>query len=166
VRGIYGLLNPFTWSAFATQDTAHAIVFKGNEAYLQAKQFSMLIGLVLSLILLVVALSPIANYYYLVFNHIPENLFSMTPLPTLLISLLPFSVATKSFYRGIITSKGKTKLLLISEVFEVVALTLTFFILISLVETPAINLAIISLVISSYVNLCFLWLWERRDQRR
>lgn len=162
---VYGLLNPFTWSAFATQDTAHAIIFKGNEAYLQAKQFSMLIGLLLSLILLIVALTPISNYYYLVFNHLPPNLFSMTPLPTILISLLPFSVATKSFFRGVIISRGKTKLLLFSESFEIVSLTLAFIILISFLQTPAINLAIISLVVSSYVNLCFLWLWERRDQR-
>lgn len=159
---VFGLLNPFSWSAFAAQDTTHALISRGGDSYYTVRRFSVLIGLMLSAILLVAGQSPLSRYYYLVFNHLPENLYSLTPFPTLIIVLIPFTIAVKNFYRGVIIARGNTRLLLISESFEVLVLVTVFFTLIYLFSVPAINLAMISLWMASFINLCLLWWWERR----
>jgi Na+-driven multidrug efflux pump len=160
---VFGLLNPFSWSAFAAQDTTHALISRGKYSYDTVRRFSVLIGLMLSLILFVVGHSPLSEYYYLMFNHLPENLYSLTPFPTLVIVFIPFTIAVKNFYRGVIIARGNTRLLLISESFEVLVLVTVFFTLIYLFSVPAINLAMISLWMASFINLCLLWWWERRS---
>jgi hypothetical protein len=159
---IFGLLNPFTWSAFATQDTTHALISKDKESYKEVKRFSLMIGFILSLLLLFIGFSPLSSYYYLEFNHLTHNLFLLTPFPTLVIALMPFTVAAKNFYRGLLISKGLTNRLLVSESFEIFTLLVVSYVLISLFQMPAINLAMTSLWVASFINLCLLWRWERR----
>lgn len=158
---IFGLLNPFAWSSFAIQDSTHALIAKTKEIYPLVKKFSYIMGLALSLMLLLVGLTPLSDYYLLEINHLSDNMFALTPFPVLFIPIIPFTMAMKNFYRGAIIAEGRTKLLMISESFEIFLLITIFLFLIYTFSAPAINLAMISLWLASFINLGMLWWWER-----
>lgn len=155
---LFGILNPFTWTSFAIQDSTHAFLTKNPEQESVVRRFSQYVGLVLSLILLTIAITPLSKIYFFYFNNLTQELFNLTHLPMFIMSFIPLGFTLKNFYRGSLISYGNLRFLFISEFFEIICLALIFFLLLAFSNLPSIALLFISYAAAGYLNLVLLWL--------
>jgi hypothetical protein len=159
---IFGILNPFTWSAFAIQDTTHALLKKDPLANTKVKYFAVYIGLILSIILFIFGITPLSDFYLKNINKLNLNLIELCAIPILTISLIPILVSLKNFYRGKLISENKINLLFYIECLEIISLATFFIMFLNLIMLPAIYLLFFSLSCSYITSILCLNLFPAK----
>ena len=160
---LFGILNPFTWSAFSIQDTTQTLLNKDLGSRSEVRKFSIILGVSLSILFLIVALTPISNIYFLEINHLSDDLLSLTKISMLIMSTIPIGFTLKNFYRGSLIADQKLKFLFVSEFFEIICLTIVFSLLLRVLNIPGIYLLFMSFTLSGYINLTLLWFKQKKQ---
>lgn len=116
----------FRSMALAYQEVAVSLL-KGENDMKPLARFSLYLGVSLSLIFGLIAISPLNEIWYKYAAGLSDELLVFTLIPTLIVSLSPFFSSLISWYRGVLIFKEKTSI--VARAVVVNSLTLLLIIL-------------------------------------
>jgi hypothetical protein len=145
---------------FAYQEVVVALAHHIN-ARPALKRFALLVGSIASLILAVIAITPLNDIWYDVISGLPADLVALAPWPTLIIAptaLLAFTIALQ---RGLLVHARKTRPITVAVTINVVVLILVMLAGLKFFAVPGIIIAAAAYTLAIAAESSFLSLEAR-----
>ena len=163
---LHGLLNPFTWSGYAIQDTSLAFLSRSAGDLAAVRTFAYRLAAGLVGLLGVIAVTPLAAYWYGHFNGISPELQELVRLPTFLVILQPGTTVWKAYLRGYLVHEKKTWLLLLNDFFEVVVFAVGLLVFTRYLPMTGITGAALAALVSGIAGCALISLYLRSGYSR
>ena len=141
---------------FAYQEVVVALAHRPNARAL--RRFALMVGGGASLILAIIAVTPLNDIWYGVISGLPDDLVAMAPIPTLLIAptaLLAFLIA---WQRGLLVNARKTGPISLAVTINVGSLILLMLLGIRLLDAPGVIIAASAYTLAILAESSFLGL--------
>ncbi len=107
---VTSLMFLFRSMALAYQEVAVSLLKKVSDIK-PLSRFASYLGLVLAVIFILIASTPLSNLWYKYAAGLENDLLQLTRIPTLIVSIVPTLTGLISWYRGILIYKNKTSVI-------------------------------------------------------
>jgi len=107
---VTSLMFLFRSMALAYQEVAVSLLKKVSDI-IPLSRFASYLGLVLAVIFIFIAGTPLSNLWYKYAAGLENDLLQLTRIPTLIVSIVPTLTGLISWYRGILIYKNKTSVI-------------------------------------------------------
>ena len=107
---VTSLMFLFRSMSLAYQEVAVSLL-KGDSDYKYLSRFAALLGISLSLLFFLIAVTPLGNIWFRFAAGLDKDLLIFTRIPTLIVSVVPAITGFISWYRGVLIFKQKTAII-------------------------------------------------------
>lgn len=146
----------FNSLALSHQEASIALLKRSPQSKQQLQRFTALLGVGLFLSLLVTGLTPVSRLWFDRVSGLTPDLFEMTRVPLLLLSLVPLLITFKAWYRAQYVETGRTAVLAQGVVIYTAVLFVGMFAGASLFTFAGATIAAGALAISQVVENGYL----------
>jgi hypothetical protein len=116
----------FRTGGLAFQEVSIALIGRRYERLQELRSFALILGAVMSLGMALVALTPLAVFWFEVVSGLTPDLARYALLPTLILFPVPFFSAVLSLERGILVTAHRTRPITIATAIEVAIIASVF----------------------------------------
>jgi hypothetical protein len=138
------------------QEVNIALLGRGKHNFDILRSYAIGIGTALTLLVAVVAFSPLADLWFINVSGLSEELADLSYLPLKIMILLPALTLLMSFQRSTLVLGGKTGPISVSTAIELVVIVLVLFICISYFNITGVVAAAISFVTGRVISTMYL----------
>ena len=110
------------------QEVVIALMGDDKKNFTLLRNFAYSLGAVLTIVLVMVAFTPLSDIWFRVVSGLSENLAEFARLPLMIMSILPFLTVLISLQRAALVSKKTTQPITISTAIEFITIVLVLFI--------------------------------------
>ena len=146
VVNAYGFL--FTSIALSHQETVIALLNRSPRSLPRLSQFTLILALSLSGLMLFTALTPIGNWWFRVVSGLSESLLPLTRTPLLILSIVPALMTYKAWYRARYVTANRTSTLAQGVIAYTIAMFFCIFAGPTLLPIVGVTVAALALTIA------------------
>ena len=146
VVNAYGFL--FTSIALSHQETVIALLNRSPRSFPRLSQFTLILALSLSGLMLFTALTPIGNWWFRVVSGLSESLLPLTRTPLLILSIVPALMTYKAWYRARYVTANRTSTLAQGVIAYTIAMFFCIFAGSTLLPIIGVTVAALALTIA------------------
>lgn len=134
------------------------IVLMGDnlERYKPLRNFAMVIGTCVGLLLVIVAFTPLSDIWFIYVSGLTPSLAEFSKLPLQIISVIPFLSFWLSFQRAVFVYSRKTKPITLATILEVTSIIIILFISIKIFALAGAVSAVLALLLGRLMANLFL----------
>lgn len=140
------------------QETAIALLGRSPRSLPRLSRFTAILAVSVSGLMLLTGLTPIGNWWFRVVSGLGESLLPLTPVPLLIMSIIPLLVTYKAWYRARYVASGRTNVLAQAVVAYTVVLFAAVLAGSSLLPLVAVTVAAIALAVAQAMENGYLLL--------
>jgi hypothetical protein len=164
---VNSLVFIFRGLGLSYQEVGVALLGRKNENYLLLRNFAIILGISVVLILSIIAFTPLSAVWYLRVSGLSEGMTSFAILPTQILAILPGLTVLLSFQRSLLVNNKKTTHITVATVIEVITIVTILFIAIywfDLIGIIAAALALLTgrLLANSYLFIPYFTILENQ----
>ncbi len=149
-------------SAAMSYQEAVVALLTNTQAYRQLQRFAWILAALLGALFLLFALTPLAQWWYIVVAGLPPHLVEAAILPTMLIAPLPAIATLISWQRGVLVHLKQTKYITHSVAISVSVLVALLTLFTWLTAWPGVTIAATALTSSVFGEWVYIW-WRSRN---
>lgn len=116
---VNSLVFIFRGVALSYQEVGVALLGKDNENYIPLRNFALILGITIVLLLSLIALTPLSSIWYLKVSGLSEEMTHLAILPTQILALLPGLTVLLVFQRSLLVTNKKTGHITVATAIEV-----------------------------------------------
>lgn len=136
------------------QEVVIALIGKGKQAYIPLRNFALLLGGSLTIILVLIAFSPVSDFWFKTISGLSDVLSEFAKKPLMIMSVFPILTVLISFQRGLLVNSKNTKPVTLATTTEFITVIAMLFITINFLDLVGAIAATVSLVIGRiFANL-------------
>ncbi len=149
---VMSVINPFTFLfvslGLSYQEAGIALLGKGARNVLKIRRFAIALGLACSIGMLLVAFTPLYDWYFSSFSNLSPALTDFGRLPTKLLVPLPFFAVYLSFLRSVLVNARDTRPISLATMADVALLAVLMAVCVYTLDLVGAIAASLSVVVS------------------
>ncbi len=153
---INSLVFIFRSLGLSYQEVGIALIGEKGENYKQLVGFAKNLGIILTVLLVIIAITPASAIWFNNISGLSETLTDFVKIPVIIISIMPALTVLISFQRSMLVSFKVTSPVTLATVIEVVVIILTLFISIKLFDLTGVTAAMIAFIIGRFCSITYL----------
>lgn len=153
---INSLVFIFRSLGLSYQEVGIALIGEKGENYKQLVGFAKNLGIILTVLLVIIAITPASEIWFNNISGLSETLTDFVKIPVIIISIMPALTVLISFQRSMLVSFKVTSPVTLATVIEVVVIILTLFISIKLFDLTGVTAAMIAFIIGRFCSITYL----------
>jgi hypothetical protein len=106
-----GFLFIFNSVGLSYQETGIALLQSSPQSMPRLRRFTFVLAVSLSTFMLLAALTPLGSWWFGTVSGLNPSLISLTPVPLLILFIVPFLGTYKAWYRAAYVNTGRTRIL-------------------------------------------------------
>jgi len=126
---INALITIFKSIAMSYQEVVAALMNHQPQHHILLRRVAFEIGIIVAVILIILAFTPIAHVYLQSINNLSDSLFKLALLPMQILSLYPILTLMIIWERGLLIGKAHTSIFSLSAIIEILVVAILLFIL-------------------------------------
>ena len=138
------------------QEVNIALLGRGKHNFDIMRSYAVNLGIILTLLISVVAFTPLADFWFINVSGLSEELAGLTYLPLKILILMPALTLLMSFQRSTLVLGGKTGPISVSTAIELVVIIFVLFICIGYFNIVGVVAAAISFVAGRVISSIYL----------
>ena len=153
---INSLVFIFRSLGLSYQEVGIALIGEKGENYKQLVGFAKNLGIILTVLLVIIAITPASAIWFNNISGLSETLTDFVKIPVIIISIMPALTVLISFQRSMLVSFKVTSPVTLATVIEVVVIILTLFISIKLFDLTGVTAAMMAFIIGRFCSITYL----------
>ncbi|MBN1296695.1 hypothetical protein JXA80_07930 [bacterium] len=145
------------------QEVALALMGDRFQHLHSVTRFAQIMAGILSFAAVIVAFSPLSEFWFAVVSDLPSDLTAFAIVPFRLTGILPALAVAHSLQRAVLVNAGKNSSITWATAVEVTAIALAMIAMVSLWSVNGVIAAIVSLLIGRVVSNITLFWWYRLE---
>jgi progressive ankylosis protein len=152
---VISLMFLFSSMAMAYQEVVVSLL-KETTVYKQLSRFAIYLGLLLTVLLALIAISPLCFLFYKYIAGLNEDLLPYTQIPTIILAMIPLISSMISWYRGVLIYKNQTRTIAIAVIFNSIVLLLIIILGPLIFNIPGVIIAAAAYMLSMFAEVLYL----------
>lgn len=128
------------------QEAAIALLDEKKTTFTPLRNFALLLGSVLTVILVIISFTPLADIWFKIVSGLSDSLAEFARLPLMIMSLFPFLTVLISFQRGLLVNANNTKPITFGTATEFIVIIIVMFVSVTQLNIVGAVAAAISFV--------------------
>ncbi len=153
---INSLVFIFRSLGLSYQEVVITLIGDKGENYKQLVGFAKNLGIILTGLLIIIALTPASGIWFSNISGLSETLTNFVKIPVIIISIMPALTVFISFQRATLVSVKVTSPVTLATVIEVAVIILTLFVSIKFFDLTGVTAAMIAFIFGRFCSIFYL----------